>query len=324
MNPTRRDALQSALALLAATAWPAARAQAPYPSGPVRFIIPTPAGGGHDTMMRLIGAKLTEAWGQPAIVESKAGASGAIAAGYVAKQPPDGQTLLLGYSALLTNLVLQANTPYKLSELAPVSMMAVTPIALGVRTSLNVNTVQEFVALVKRRPGKFSYASYGPGSGGHFVGEQINAAAGVDMVHVPYKGEAPALQDLLGEQVDAAVVSLGGVSRYAGKIKALAVASPSRFPLYADVPTFAESGLPGVNLPGWAALLAPAATPKPVLHKLGAEINRILLLPDIQPKLLELGFEPVAWPPEKLAGFMAEQLAIAKKLVDDGRVKLTG
>ncbi len=323
MNPTRRDALQSTLALLAAAAWPAARAQAPYPAGPVRFIIPTPAGGGHDTMMRLIGAKLTEAWGQPSIVESKAGASGAIATSFVAKQPPDGQTLLLGYSALLTNLVLQASTPYKLADLAPVSMMAVTPIALGVRTSLNVNTVQEFVALAKQRPGKFSYASYGPGSGGHFVGEQINAAAGINMVHVLYKGEAPALQDLLGEQVDAAVVSLGGVSRYAGKIKALAVASPSRFPLYKDVPTFAESGLPDVNLPGWAALMAPAATPKPVLDKLGAEINRILMLPDIQPRLLELGFEPVAWPADKLASFLQEQLVAVKRLVDDGRVKLT-
>ncbi len=323
MTTTRRDALQSALALLATAAWPAARAQPTYPNGPVRFIIPTPAGGGHDTMMRLIGAKLTEAWGQPAIVESKAGASGAIAASYVAKQPADGQTLLLGYSALLSNLVLQPSTPYKLNELAPVSMMAMTPIALGVRTSLNINTVQEFVALVKRRPGKFSYASYGAGSGGHFVGEQINVAAGLDMIHVPYKGEAPALQDLLGEQVDAAVVSLGGVSRYAGKIKALAVASPTRFPLYKDVPTFAESGLPEVNLPGWAALLAPAATPKPVLQKLGAEINRIVMLPDIQAKLLELGFESVAWPPEKLSSFMAEQLTTIKKLVDDGRVKLT-
>ena len=323
MTHTRRAALQSTLGLLTAAAWPMARAQAAYPSGPIRFIIPTPAGGGHDSMMRLVGSKLTEAWGQPAIVESKAGASGAIAAGYVAKQPPDGQTLLLGYSALISNLVLQPNVGYKLSELAPVSMLVLTPIALGVRSSLGVNTVQEFVALARQQPGKLSYASYGQGSGGHFVGEQLNAAAGIDVVHVPYKGEAPALQDLLGGQVDAAVVSLGGVSRYPGKIKALAVASPTRFPVYKDVPTFIEAGLPAVNLPGWGALFAPAATPKPVLTKLGTEVNRVIMLPDVQAKMLELGFESVAWAPEKLSAFMNEQMAIVKKLVDDGRVKVT-
>lgn len=323
MTPPRRDALQSTLALLAAAAWPAVNAQQAYPSGPIRFIIPTPAGGGHDSMMRTIGAELSKAWGQPAIVESKAGASGAIAAGYVAKQPPDGQTLLLGYSALISNLVLLPNPGYKLNELVPISMLVLTPIALGVRTSLNVNTVQEFVALAKKSPGKLSYGSYGQGSGGHFVGEQLNAAAGIDLVHVPYKGEAPALQDLLGGQVDAAVVSLGGVSRFPGKIKALAVASPTRFPLYREVPTFIEAGLPDVNLPGWGALFAPAGTPRPILARLTAEVNRIILLPDVQAKMLELGFESVGWAPEKVTSFMNQQLAAVKKLVDEGRVKLT-
>jgi tripartite-type tricarboxylate transporter receptor subunit TctC len=324
MHPTRRDALQSTLGLLAAAAWPAvAQAQAGYPSGPVRFIIPTPAGGGHDAMMRSVGAELSKAWGQPTLVESKAGASGAISAAYVAKQPPDGLTLLMSYSALVSNLVLQPNPGYKLSDLVPVCMLVLTPIALGVRSSLNVNTVQEFVALAKKQPGKLSYGSYGQGSGGHFVGEQLNAAAGIEVTHVPYKGEAPALQDLLGGQVDAAVVSLGGVSRYPGKIKPLAVASPTRFPVYKDVPTFIEAGLPSVNLPGWGAVFAPAGTPKPIVNKLTAELNRIIMLPEIQAKMLELGFESVAWPPEKLSAFMNEQLAIVKKLVDDGRVKVT-
>jgi tripartite-type tricarboxylate transporter receptor subunit TctC len=323
MNPTRRETLQSGLGLLAAAAWPAAMAQGAYPGGPIRFIIPTQPGGGHDSMMRIVGAKLTEAWGQPSLVESKAGASGAIAASFVAKAPPDGLTLLVNYSALISNLVLQPNPGYKLADLAPVCMMALTPIALGVRSSLGVNTLQEFIALAKKQPKKLSYGSYGQGSGGHFVGEQLNAAAGIDVVHVPYKGEAPALQDLIGEQIDAAVVSLGGVSRYPGKIKPLAVASPTRFPLYKDVPTFIEAGLPEVNLPGWSALFAPAATPKAILARLTPEISRIVMLPDVQAKLLDLGFESVAWGPDKLAAFMQQQLVSIKKLVDDGRVKLT-
>lgn len=323
MTITRRAALHSTLGLLAAGGLSSAIAEAAYPPGPIRIIIPTPAGGGHDSMMRTVGVKLTEAWGQPVIVESKAGAAGAIAAAFVAKAAPDGLTLLLGYSALVSNVVLQPNPGYRLAELAPVSMLALTPIALGVRSSLGVNTVQEFVALAKRQPKKLSYGSYGQGSGGHFVGEQLNAAAGIDVVHVPYKGEAPALQDLLGEQIDAAVVSLGGVQRYPGKIKALAVASPTRFPLYKDVPTFIEAGLPSVNLPGWGAVFAPAATPKPILAKLTAELNRVIMLPDVQAKLLELGFESVGWGPDKLSLFMTEQLAVVKKLVDDGRVKLT-
>lgn len=322
MHPNRRDALQSALGLLAASAWPTASAQTGYPSAPIRFVIPTPAGGGHDSMMRLVGAKLTEAWGQPTLVESKPGASGAIATGFVAKAAADGHTLLLGYSALLSNLVLQPNPGYKLADLVPLCMLVLSPLALGVRSSLGINTLQEYVAYARRHPKKLSYGSYGQGSGGHFVGEQLNAAAGLEVLHVPYKGEAPAIQDLLGEQIDVAVVSLGGVSRHPGKIKPLAVASPSRFPIYRDVPTFAEAGLPEVNMPGWGAVFAPAATPKAVVSKLVAELNRVIMLPEVSARMLELGFESVAWGPDKLAAFMSEQTAMVKALVDAGRVKL--
>ncbi len=274
-------------------------------------------------MMRVIGQKLTESWGQPCIVESRAGASGAIAASAVARATPDGYTLGVGYSALISNLVLQpAQQPYKLADLAPISMLALTPIAIGVRESLNVRTLDQLVALAKSRPGKVSYGSYGPGSGGNFVGELLNMAAGIDTVHVPYKGEAPALQDLIGGQIDTAVVSLGGVSRYPGKICALAVASPTRFPLYPDVPTFAEAGFPDVNMPGFGALFAPASTPKAIIDKLDAEMARIVKLPDVAPKLLELGFEPAGWGPQKLSSFLAEQLALTQKLVATGRIKV--
>lgn len=321
LKTTRRRALQIGAGLGAGLALPAVRAQ-DYSNGPIKIIIPTPAGGGHDAMMRLVGQKLTEAWGQPAIVESKAGAAGSLAAGFVAKAPADGQTLLLTYSAYLSNQVLQPNPGYKAADFVPVCLLALTPIAIGVRTGLGVNTLQEWVALAKKHPGKLTYGSYGQGSGGHFVGEQLNAAAGIETTHVPYKGEAPAIQDVLGGQIDAVIASLGGASRYPGRIKALAVASPTRFPVYRDVPTFAEAGLPAVNMPGWGGVFLPAATPKPIVERLAAELSRVIMLPDVAPKLLDLGFEPVGWRGSRFTAFLDEQMAMIKTLVDSGRVKL--
>jgi len=321
MTVSRRRLLQGSAGLAATLALPAVRAQT-YPSAPLRIVITVPAGGGHDTMMRMVGQKLTEAWGQTVIVESKPGASGAIAAVAVARSAPDGHTMLLTNSNFLSTTILQPSAGYKTADFVPVSMLVLTPIAIGVRTSLGVNTIQEWVALAKKEPGKLTYGSYGQGSGGHFVGEQLNAAAGIETTHVPYKGEAPAIQDVLGGQVDAVIASLGGASRHPGKIKALAIASPTRFPIYNDVPTFAESGLPAVNMPGWGGVFLPAATPKPVVAKLSAELNRVIMLPDVQAKMLDLGFESVGWGPDQLQTFLDEQLVKTRKLVDSGRVKL--
>jgi tripartite-type tricarboxylate transporter receptor subunit TctC len=323
MKFTRRQTLAAALGSLGAGVLPRAQAQTqPFPSQVIKFVIPTPAGGGHDTMMRIIGQKLTDAWGQPCIVESRSGASGAIAAATVSQAPADGYTVLIGYSALLSNTVLMPKPGYRLEDLQPVGMLALTPIAFGVRESLPASTLKQYVALAKTRPGKLSYGSYGPGSGGHFVGELFNMAAGIDTVHVPYKGEPPALQDLIGGQIDAAVVSVGGVNRYPGKIKPLAVASATRFPSYPDVPTFAELGYPEVDMLGWAAAFVPAKTPKAIVDKLNTEMGRILVMPDVRAKLLELGYEPAPWSPDKTRRFMKDQLALTQKLIDAGRVKL--
>lgn len=323
MKFTRRQTLAAALGSLGAGVLPRAQAQTqPFPSQVIKFVIPTPAGGGHDTMMKIIGQKLTDAWGQPCIVESRSGASGAIAAATVSQAPADGYTVLIGYSALLSNTVLMPKPGYRLEDLQPVGMLALTPIAFGVRESLPASTLKQYVALAKTRPGKLSYGSYGPGSGGHFVGELFNMAAGIDTVHVPYKGEPPALQDLIGGQIDAAVASVGGLSRYPGKIKPLAVASATRFPSYPDVPTFAELGYPEVDMPGWGAAFVPAKTPKAIVDKLNTEMGRILVMPDVRAKLLELGYEPAPWSPDKTRRFMKDQLALTQKLIDAGRVKL--
>ena len=323
MKFTRRQTLAAALGSLGAGVLPRAQAQTqPFPSQVIKFVIPTPAGGGHDTMMRIIGQKLTDAWGQPCIVESRSGASGAIAAATVSQAPADGYTVLIGYSALLSNTVLMPKPGYRLEDLQPVGMLALTPIAFGVRESLPASTLKQYVALAKTRPGKLSYGSYGPGSGGHFVGELFNMAAGIDTVHVPYKGEPPALQDLIGGQIDAAVVSVGGVNRCPGRVKPLAVAGATRFPSYPDVPTFAELGYPEVDMPGWGAAFVPAKTPKAIVDKLNTEMGRILVMPDVRAKLLELGFEPAPWSPDKTRRFMKDQLALTQKLIDAGRVKL--
>lgn len=323
MKFTRRQTLAAALGSLGAGVLPRAQAQTqPFPSQVIKFVIPTPAGGGHDTMMKIIGQKLTDAWGQPCIVESRSGASGAIAAATVSQAPADGYTVLIGYSALLSNTVLMPKPGYRLEDLQPVGMLALTPIAFGVRESLPASTLKQYVALAKTRPGKLSYGSYGPGSGGHFVGELFNMAAGIDTVHVPYKGQPPALQDLIGGQIDAAVASVGGLSRYPGKIKPLAVASATRFPSYPDVPTFAELGYPEVDMLGWAAAFVPAKTPKAIVDKLNTEMGRILVMPDVRAKLLELGYEPAPWSPDKTRRFMKDQLALTQKLIDAGRVKL--
>lgn len=322
MNVTRRQMLASGLAMTGGSLIGTAGAQQMYPTGVIKFIIPTAVGGGFDIMMRLIGQKLTEAWGQPCIVDARSGASGSIAAQAVAKAPADGHTLLLASSAFVSNQLLQKNPGYKLTDFVPVSMLAITPIALGVRESLGVKTLKELVAYAKAHPGKLSYGSYGPGSGGHFVGELLKLVAGVHITHIPYRGEAPAIQDLLSEQIDMATVTVGGVTRYPGKIRPIAVCSPTRFPTYPDIPTFAEAGYPDVNMPGWGGLFAPAGTPQPVISKIAQEVNRIIKVPDISKKILELGFEPVGWSPERVNTFLREQMVTTKKLVEGGRIQI--
>ena len=322
MSINRRQALAMAATLSGMSTPVRAQTGAGYPTAPIRFVIPTAAGGGHDVMSRMIGVKLTERLGQPCIVESRPGASGALAAAAVASAPADGHTLLLAYSAFLSNTVLLDKPAYKVEDFAPVSMLALTPIALGISESVAASSLKHFVALAKTRPGQLFYASYGPGSGGHFVGEMFNMAAGIDVVHVPYKGETPALMDVLAGQVQASFTSVGGARRYPGRIRALAVATKERSPSYPDVPTFAELGYPEVDMPGWAALLAPAKTPAPIVQTLTREINEIVMLPDVKSKMAELGFDSVGWDVPRTRTFMGEQLVATRKLVASGRVKI--
>ena len=292
----RRHILAAATALAALLAQAPAQAQdGPFPSRPVRIIIPTAPGGNMDLLARVVAEKLTAAWGQQVIVESRAGANTMLATTAVAKSPADGYTALFTISGFVQNLVLNPNPPYKLADFAPVSMVASFPIALAASTTLPANNLAEFVAAAKSRPGAYSFGSYGVGSSGHVIGQGLNKLAGIEAAHVPYKGEAALLPDLVSGQLQLGYGSVGFFARQVptGKIKLIAVASPQRLKDFPDVPTFAEAGYGDVNLAGWGGLFLPANTPAPVMDKWVQEIRRIAQQPDVQKRILDMGFLPV-------------------------------
>ena len=268
---------------------------ASFPNRLIKIITPTAAGGNIDIMARSLAEKLATAWGQGVVVEPRPGANGMLAASFVAKAPADGYTILFSHSALVQNLLLQPNPPYKLADFAPVTMLALFPIAYAANTSLNVGSLQELVALARAKPKTLSFGSYGTGSGAHIIGAGLNRAAGIDLIHVPYKGEVPAVTDMLSGQVSSAYGSAGYMARQipGGKVKLLAVASNERLKAFPDVPTFAEAGFPGINLPGWGGLFLPAGTPAAVVAKFNEEVVKALRLPDISDKIAGMGFVTV-------------------------------
>jgi tripartite-type tricarboxylate transporter receptor subunit TctC len=286
---------------------PEAQAQ-PYPSKPIRFVVPYPAGGPLDTIARLLGAKVAESTKQPVIVDNKPGAGGNIGADIVAKSPADGYTILMGAVAThAINPTLYKSIPYDaIRDFAPVTQVATTPNVLVVHPSVPAANVREFVAYAKANPGKLSFGSGSIGSAGHLAGELFKAMAGVEMTHVPYKGAAPAMQDLVGGQIqlmfDNLASSLTQVK--AGRIKALAVTTAKRSQFAPDLPTVAESALPGFDISTWFGVFAPAGTPKAALDTLHAEFTRALAAPDVREKMLALGAEPVGSKPEEFAAYI--------------------
>lgn len=282
---------------MAASIWSGAVAAqagtATYPNAPVRLVISTPPGGGNDIVARLVGQKLSAAWGQPVVVESKPGASGLIAGATVARASPDGYTLLVTHAALATALALKSNPNVRLSDLRPVMRIVDTPIAFTVGSATGARSLAEFVATAKARPKELSFGSFGAGTSAHMLGEMLNRRAGIDLLHVPYKGESPAVSDLLGGQVSSVFGSAGVVSPHvkAGKAVIVAFANHKRVASFPQVPTFAEAGYPDLNVPGWIGLFAPAGTPAPVVEKLAREMDRIVQMPDVQQRLAEMGYE---------------------------------
>jgi len=269
-----------------------------YPDRPVRLIVPFSAGAPADIMARVVTSKLSESWGKPVVLEHVPGLVGSIGAERVAKAPADGYTFLVsGDAAMTTNVTLYPNLPYHpLKQLAPITLAVESTNILVVPPSLPVQNVAELVALAKAQPGKLSYASAGSGSSQHLAGELFKAMAGVDFVHVPYKGAPQAMQDLLGGRVafNFANVAVALPLVKEGRLRGLAVSSRKRWPSVPHLPTMDEAGLPGFEAVAWFGFLAPAGTPAPILEKLHRDITATLALPEVRGRLSEVGLEVVA------------------------------
>ena len=279
-----------------------------YPSKPIRFVVPYPPGGPLDTIARLLGQKVSEGVKQPVIVENKPGAGGNIGADFVAKSLADGHTILMGAVAThAINPTLYAKIPYDpVRDFAPITQVASTPNVLVVNPSLPVSSVAELITHAKANPGKLNFGSGSTGSAGHLAGELFNSLAGVQMTHIPYKGAAPAMQDLIGGQIhlmfDNLASSLTQVR--AGRVKALAVTTAKRSSLAPELPTVAESGLAGFDISTWFGIFAPAGTPREAITRLHTEFTRALAAPDVREKMLNMGAEPVGNSPAEFAAFI--------------------
>jgi len=297
-----------------------------YPAKPIRFYTPYPPGGTTDILARLIGAKLYESWGQPVIVDAKPGAGGNIGTDFVAKSPADGYTILMGASGpLAINVSLFSKLPYDpVKDLAPVILTASVPLILVTHPSLPAKNVKEFIALMKARPGQFNYASAGPGSPQHLTAEMFKFMAKVDMAHIPYKGSGPAIVDLVGGQIPFAFESMIPVLPHvkAGKLRALAVTSAKSSPVLPEIPTVAESGVPGFESIAWYGVVAPAGMPRDIIAKLNAEMARILNLPDIKQRLIEMGSPPVAGTPDQFGALIKSEIVKWGKVVKQAHVSL--
>jgi tripartite-type tricarboxylate transporter receptor subunit TctC len=296
-----------------------------YPSRPIRLVVPYAAGGPTDIQARAIGQKITEAWQQQVIVDNRTGAGGIIGADIVAKARPDGYTLALVTSAHVTLPSLHPKMPYEsIDDFAAVTLVSSTPYVLVAHPTLGVKSVKDLVALLKTKPGQLSFASTSSGGGSHIAGELFKLQAGVQMVHVPYKGSGAAMPDLLGGQVPIMFENIVSVSPYvkAGRLTALAVSSATRSPIMPALPTVAESGLPGFDVTNWFAVLAPAGTPKPVVAKLHQEIARIVNSPDMQARLASQGAVPIGSTPEDCVKHMRAELTKWSKVVKDAGIKL--
>jgi tripartite-type tricarboxylate transporter receptor subunit TctC len=320
---TRREFLASTGAALAAAALDV-RAQA-YPSRPVKFIVPFPPGGPVDTTARGITGKLAEIWGQPAIVENKAGAGGIVGAEAAKNSPADGYTIFVCsiHHSVLPSL--NPKLPYDIErDFVPVSFGASFPIILVAHESVPAKNVQELIAYAKKNPGKLSFGSAGNGGGTHLAGELFKSMAGVDLLHVPYKGSAPAMSDLLGGQVQLmfsdAPTALPHIK--SGRLRALGVGSPQRSALAPEIPTIAEQGVKGYESYSWAAVVAPAATPKDIVVKLNADIVKALNDPAVKKRLLEAGCEARPTTPEEFGRFLRAEIVKYTKVVKDANVKV--
>ncbi|HEX7465876.1 MAG TPA: tripartite tricarboxylate transporter substrate binding protein [Usitatibacter sp.] len=281
----------------------------PFPAKPVRIIVPFPPGGGADALTRIMQPALTKMWAQPIIIENKAGASGHIGADFVAAADADGYTLLMSSTASLTEK--------NVASFAPVTLVSASPYVVVVNPKVPARSVKELVEYAKKNPGKLAFGSSGTGAASHLAAELFKSLAGIDMLHVPYKGTGQAVTDLLAGQIDLMFAPAQSVMPHvqAGKLRALAVTSAKRYSIIPDLPTVAEAGVPGYEAVGWFGLLAPVRTPAAIVGKLSADANKALGEPEVKQQMMILGAEPSGGTPAQFARFIHDDQAKWSKLM---------
>ena len=308
---TRRKALLT-LGSLAATATPrGAQAQAAYPAKPLRMILGFPAGGPTDNIARLLAIKLGESLGQPVVIENRPGANAVLAAEAVARAPADGYTLLYNTSSFALSAALSPKLPYNPArDFTGVALTAAAPTVLIVNNDFKAHNVKEFIEQVKANPGKFSYGSAGTGTITHVIPAQLLQTAGLNAVHIPYKGSAPALIDLFGGQIQFAVDAMSSALPYIrdGRVRALAVTSKERIAALPNVPTVSESWISGYEASAWQGLMVPAAVPAPIVARLNLEILKVLAMPEVRAQMVRQGTDPLGSTPDAYNAFMRAEI----------------
>jgi tripartite-type tricarboxylate transporter receptor subunit TctC len=318
--------LKSILAGLALAAIASgAAAEEHYPNRPIKWVVPFAPGGAMDIMARSLGEKMGQSMKQPIVVENRPGAGGTIGSSFVAKSAPDGYTIMIVSIGHAANSSLYSKLPYDAAkDFEPVSLVGVVPNILVVNPSVKANSVKELIALAKSQPGKLGFASAGSGTTLHLAGELFASMAGVDILHVPYKGSSPAMTDLIGGQVQMMFDSVSSAKPFieSGKVKPLAVTTTKRSSLFPNVPTMEEAGLKGYDLTGWYAVFAPARTPKPIIDRLQGELVNALKHPDVRQRFAMVGAEPVGSSPSELAKYMASETTRFATVVRERNIRL--
>jgi tripartite-type tricarboxylate transporter receptor subunit TctC len=297
-----------------------------YPSKPIRLIVPFAAGGGNDNVARLVGKRLADSLGQPVVVDNRPGAGGVVGAELAAKAPPDGYTLFLGgVGSHAINPNLHAKLPYDpIRDFAPVELLAKAPLVLVVHPSVPVHDVAEFIAYARAHPGRLNFASNGNGSSSQLAAVMFDSMAGINMVHVPYKGLSPALTDLLSGQVQLMFSSVVAILPHikAGKLRGLAVTGAKRLALMPELPTIAEAGLPGYEASSWYGILAPAGTPRDIVARLNAELAKAIEQPEVRNSLLAEGAEPAGGSPEQFAAHIRAEKERLGKIIREANIRM--
>jgi len=294
----------------------------PYPNKPIRVISPWAPGGPAEGLARIVTTKMSEALGQPIVIEAKPGANGTIGTAYVAKAAPDGYTILLSHlGPTAISPALQKDLPYDIKDFEPITQVVAGPTLLVVRNDLPVHNVKELVAYAKANPGKLTYGSVGVASTTHLAGELLNVLAGINTVHIPYKGSTPILVDIMGGRVDMAFIGISGAIQQAkaGQVRGIAISTLKRSPNFPDIPAVSET-VPGFELNSWYGMMAPAGTPRAIVNRLQQETAAALKKPDVSAWMKDNGLDPVGSTPEEHAAFIRAELAKWAKVIRDTKV----